>query len=427
MHNVRDFGAIGNGIANDTAAVQKVLDAGGEVFLPDGVYRCGTLYLRSNGGLTLSDGAVIFGSNDPADYNDTHYCPQNWDSPAESVSGRHLISAVEVENVFIRGGVIDGNGLFWMRGKKPGRPIYLPNPERPAQMVFFCESRNVQISDCLMRNASYWHCFIHGCEKVSVDHLTVRGNPMIINCDGLDIDCCCDVHVANCDLQAGDDALTLRGACKRLKNPRPCEKVTVENCTLYSAYATGIRLGVGTGEIRNCRLSNLRILHAKNGINLVAKWSDYIGAGGVSIRDVEFSDIELNAMRPFWISLDNRYVPMREPSHDVFENILFNNMHCKGELTSYIEGNGFGTINNIVFRNMDLICGGCGKAPLINADGLWCVDSEDTVFSLKSVGKISFENSRISAGDCWACEVRKEDAPEVFSDNSAWRIFEKES
>ena len=50
--NVRDFGAVGNGVVDDTAAIQKAIDAalvagGGELFIPAGKYRItGTLFLR---------------------------------------------------------------------------------------------------------------------------------------------------------------------------------------------------------------------------------------------------------------------------------------------------------------------------------------------------------------------------------------------
>ena len=77
MNNVLDFGARGDGIAKDTAPVQAALDAGGIVFFPPGTYLCGTLYLRSNGGLELSPGAVLLACPDREDYNADDFCPQN--------------------------------------------------------------------------------------------------------------------------------------------------------------------------------------------------------------------------------------------------------------------------------------------------------------------------------------------------------------
>ena len=46
VFNVRDFGATGDGVTKDAAAVQRAVDAassagGGEVLLPKGTYLCG--------------------------------------------------------------------------------------------------------------------------------------------------------------------------------------------------------------------------------------------------------------------------------------------------------------------------------------------------------------------------------------------------
>ena len=110
MNNVLDFGAVGDGKAKDTAAVQKAIDAGGIVFFPPGVYLCGTLYLKSCGGLELAPGAVILGSPDKEDYNADDFCVQNSFSTVERSSGAHLIVVLEQHDVVIRGGGrIDGN------------------------------------------------------------------------------------------------------------------------------------------------------------------------------------------------------------------------------------------------------------------------------------------------------------------------------
>ena len=49
LRNVKDYGAIGNGETLDTKAIQKAIDLSGMVYIPEGIYRIGTLYLKSNG------------------------------------------------------------------------------------------------------------------------------------------------------------------------------------------------------------------------------------------------------------------------------------------------------------------------------------------------------------------------------------------
>ena len=77
MRNIRDYGAVGDGIRLDTKAIQTAIDAGGMVYLPAGTYRTGTLYLKSNGGLHLAPGAVLVASHHRQDYNADDFCPQN--------------------------------------------------------------------------------------------------------------------------------------------------------------------------------------------------------------------------------------------------------------------------------------------------------------------------------------------------------------
>ena len=77
MRNVKDYGAIGDGIALDTEAFQKAIDDGGMVYVPPGEYRVGTLYLKSNGGLHLEMGSTVKGSHRKEDYNSDDFCAQN--------------------------------------------------------------------------------------------------------------------------------------------------------------------------------------------------------------------------------------------------------------------------------------------------------------------------------------------------------------
>ena len=103
MFNVIDYGAVGDGVTKDTAAIQRAIDEcavqGGTVIVPPGVYLIGSIYLRSNVELNIAQGATLLGSPDLNDYNELDAYPQNYHSQAEGWSPKHLILAIEVDNV----------------------------------------------------------------------------------------------------------------------------------------------------------------------------------------------------------------------------------------------------------------------------------------------------------------------------------------
>ena len=277
MKNVKDYGAVGDGLTNDTAAIQKAINDGGMVYFPAGVYVTGTLYLKSNGGLCLDAGAVIRGSLRRSDYNADDFCRQNEVFTDEFVTGAHLIVAVGQKNITLCGaGTIDGQGRHWVNEKKVCNSDgdYAPDPERPGQMLYFCECENVRVKNLNIVNGPYWHLFFHGCENVFCNGLTIQGDRTRWTNDGIDVDCCANVKISDCAIDVGDDALTLRAHYKKLGSRRVCEKVTVSNCVLRSHRDYGIRLGVGAGTVCDCVFSNLTIEAPNRGaVGAMCMWS----------------------------------------------------------------------------------------------------------------------------------------------------------
>lgn len=310
-YDVRDFGATGDGVTTDTAAIQKALDAcaesGGRVRLTRGKYLTGTLYLGNNTDFHLEKDAVLLGSANLADYNLEDAYPQNYGCKEEGWRGSHLMIVLEKHDVRITGeGVIDGNarafmqdeptwyGYFgWVDGFLESRDHNAQ--ARPGQEIVFVESRDVGVEGVTLRDMACWSCFFHGCENVRVRGVTVRNDRRYANTDGFDIDSCRNVVVTECDIETGDDGFAVRGDLETLKDKScVCENVLISNNTC-AVSANGVRIGVGYGVVRNVKIVDLRVGRAANGIQLQ---SAYRKQGGLSISDVRIENVTIsNALK----------------------------------------------------------------------------------------------------------------------------------
>ena len=160
--NVRDYGARGDGKANDTASIQAAIDAapGGVVHLPPGDYVSGTLRLRDHLVLRLAAGATLIASAD-----DTAFDPYE-KLPYESFADREttdfsfaLLQGRGLQDVTIAGpGRIDGN----RRSRGGPKPIALK------------QCRGVTIRDLTLENAPNYNISLLGCDHVDIRGVTIN-------------------------------------------------------------------------------------------------------------------------------------------------------------------------------------------------------------------------------------------------------------
>ena len=71
-YNILNFGAVPDGITLNTKAINKTIEecaqnGGGTVIIPDGTFFTGSIHLKSNIRLHLSDSAILVSVN-PSDY-----------------------------------------------------------------------------------------------------------------------------------------------------------------------------------------------------------------------------------------------------------------------------------------------------------------------------------------------------------------------
>ncbi len=360
--NVRDFGAVGDGVHDDTAAIQKAIDAGGAVTVPGGTYLTGTLYLRSNGGLDLAPDATLRATTDPAKWNRRDFCPQQAAFPRAKWSGAHLVAAVCQTNVFIRGGTIDGSGRSFFGDQTHlgagGRTLLNEKGDfRPAQMVYFVDCANVRVTDVNLRNSAYWNLFLHGCESVLVRGLDIRSAHDIGEDDGIDIDCCRRVTVSDCLIDVGDDGITLRANPAGLLAPKPCEAVVVNNCVVRSDYAHAFRIGVGSGVIRNCSISDIVLDRTRGGIHICPLYRSGDGRSGVDISDLSISNVRGDAICYLFVRHDYKFVKPGEGFTGVLRDIRFSGLSGTSRLPLTVVGNGRAELAGIRFSDCSLSVG----------------------------------------------------------------------
>lgn len=419
MNNVKDFGAVGDGIVNDTAAIQRAIDAGGTAYFPPGKYLTGTLFLRSNGGLELDPNAMLFASLDINDYNDPSVPRTMAGSKACGESCRHLIIADQVENVFIRGGQFNGRGQEIFKSREmiysnTGLgPVWKHVVDfRPAQLMVFSECRRIRLNGFTILDATAWSCFLYGCEDATIDGIRIRNSPYIGENDGIDIDCCSHVTVSNCDIEVGDDAFTLRACEARLANPRPCEWVTISNCILRSAYAHAIRIGVGNGEIRHCSFSNISVLGSHIAIHVNAKYSGDDKATGAYIHDLAFRNFHVDVGQLAFVRLDYRFA--EAPSQKSIRYLQFDNIDGCVRQPSALRGNGVAEISDINFSNINLRVLGDNTRD-DNVRKFCMIEGTDGAFELTQAKNVNFFNTQLiyEHPECWKCDVAQKDCENV--------------
>ncbi len=246
LYDIRGFGAVGDGIAMNTGAIQAAIDrctadGGGTVVVPAGRFLTGTIRLRDRVVLHVSSGGVLLGSTRAVDYaTDTHKNMYK----NEPHMDRCLIFAQGATNIGLEGhGVIDGQGKSLPQAGDPqqNRPMLI-------RLVDCC---TVRMRDLTLLSPAGWTSAWLYCRDIVVDGIRIhsRANG---NGDGLDFDGCQEVRVSNSTFDTSDDSICLQTS----RPDRPCRQVTITNCVFRSQWA-GVRIGLlSRGDFEDVTVSN---------------------------------------------------------------------------------------------------------------------------------------------------------------------------
>jgi polygalacturonase len=289
--NVRDYGATGDGVRKDTAAIARTIAAcvqagGGEVEFPAGRYLTGTIRLESNVMLRIGPGATILGSPDVADYPivPNPWGESDWQGPTQMSA---LVYADGAENIGITGpGTIDGQGLIWWKrlwftekkasakrdvsGVDPAEAAYVEKHGGRPRMIRLVNCRHVRLADLTLRNSPRWTVHPLFCDYVTVTGLTIINPASAPNTDGINPESCRNVHIANCHIDTGDDGITLKSGRDAVgrKKARPTENVVITNCTFRRAHGAIVIGSEMSGDVRNVVATNCVMQGTEKGLRI---------------------------------------------------------------------------------------------------------------------------------------------------------------
>ena len=351
-HNILDYGAVGDGVSNDTCAIQRAIDAcaaqgGGRVLLPGGkVYRAGMLTLRSHTELHLEMGAVLKGSDRQEDY-----APAGTASPAAAkrdvpsyenseytgLPTRFFLYAKDCENVAVTGfGRIDGNEEIF-HGEK--NPWHIEGAEYPRVPLLYLENvRHLTLHQVTLANSAFWTVHMVGCRDVLIDGIRILNSLNMANCDGIDPDHCQNVRIHGCHIETADDSIVFKNTAGAMQYG-PCENIVVSDCTLISTSAA-IKFGTESEDaFRNILVHNCTISRSNRGISLQLRDQG-------DIENVTFSNITIETRHfspaHWWGAAEPIAVTAlkRKPKTRIgrIRNVRFQNIRCRSENGILIHG-----------------------------------------------------------------------------------------
>ncbi len=367
QYDVLSFGAVGDGIHNDTQAIQAAIDTccangGGRVVLPGGhVYRSGALRLGSCMELHLQAGAVLKGSDRLEDYRlfENLDAPQKRDVPSyvnSEYTGAptlFFLYAKDCHDLSITGrGIIDGNEEIFYGEVTKWHIEGLFYPRAP--MLFVENAQQLTIENVTFRRSAFWTVHLVGCRDVLIQGIRILNNLKMANCDGIDPDHCQNVRIQGCHIECADDCIVFKNTAAAMAYG-PCENITVTNCTLTSTSAA-IKFGSESEALfRNIVAENCVISRSNRGISLQLRDPG-------SIENVVFSNIVISTRLfrkdMFWGTAEPIAITVlrRKPDTQVghVKNIRFHNILCESENGILLYGQEPGSIENIRFDGVSV-------------------------------------------------------------------------
>ena len=402
--NIKDYGAVSDGITKNTTAFAKAISAcnssgGGGVIVPTGTWLTGPIELKSNVNLYLETGSLITFSENHADFPIIKEPTSTAYTVASPIYGFNLTNiAITGNGVFngsgdtcrpvkkskttesqwkallTSGGLVSSDGSTWWPSKQAlngeeylrqhSKDLTIANYEnlkdymRP-YMLNLVNCKTILIDGPTFENSPNLTLYISKAQDLVIKDTKVFNEWNAQNGDGVDISACKNVVMYNCTINAGDDAIALKSS----KSSNSSEDVAMENIVIANCIVNhghgGFVIGSNTdGGIKNVFVHNCTYIGTDAGV----KFKSNAGSGGlvenVYIDEINMKDIQTNAIAFDSAYSDSGSIQPTDSKTNTsklpqFQDIHISNVNCKNSQTAIsIKGLSAMPVKNIELNNI---------------------------------------------------------------------------
>lgn len=308
--DIRAIGAVGDGVTDDTSAVQHAIDIcpkGGRVVIPEGVYHIRPITLKSDITIELKKGATLLGDAKEAHYpvvpaktviDGKEEVTASWEGEPFPCF-QSLISAFKQKNITIVGeGYVNGNAdnsTWWDTPK--GRDIARP------RLVFLNKCENVVLHGVKGGNSASWNIHPFFSKNLAFYDIFIECPADAPNTDGLNPESCDRVDILGCKFSVGDDCVALKSGKLYMGKTykTPSSNLTLRNnlfCDGHGAIVLGSEM---SGGIKNLTIGQCIFNNTERGLRIKSRRGR--GKDGI-IDGICFENIKmLNVKTPLVINM----------------------------------------------------------------------------------------------------------------------------
>ena len=283
--DVRAFGAKGDGVTKDTAAIQKAIDTCDVVVLSGGTFLSAPIVLRSNRTLEVKAGATLLGSPNMGDYPKVTF--------ARQVTVQPLVSSLNAEHVTITGGgTIDGNGHVWweyVQGVKDAGVLGNDHP-RPMGLVFD-HSKHVRVENITVQNAGFWQVVPYYSDDLVFRNMTILA-PHSPNTDAIDPFSSSHIVIDHVRSSVGDDNIAIKSGAINSPGPdAPSTYITITDCTFENGHGLSIGSEIA-GGVQHVHAERIHFKGTDQGIRIKANRDRGNDVSDISFKDIDMVDVK---------------------------------------------------------------------------------------------------------------------------------------